>query len=316
MLSSPNSQFRPVYEDYFADPFVWKCDELYYAVGTGADEAEGRTAGKVFPLLRSPDLLSWECVGGALIRPEPGLGNTFWAPAVASHGGTFYLYYSVGHEDRHHQLRVARSSQPQGPYEDLGRPLLDPERTPFAIDPHPFQDDDGAWYLFFARDFLDHSDEARAGTALIVCRMRSMTELEGSEEVVLRARSGWQRFQRGRHMYGRTWDWHTLEGPCAVKHAGRYYCFYSGGCWENETYGVDYGLADQAMGPYSDLGNESGPRVLRTVPNRLIGPGHNSLIVGPDGNDYLVFHAWDTNRRKRQMHIRKLDWTRHGPRCG
>jgi len=44
-------------------------------------------------------------------------------------------------------------------------------------------------------------------------------------------------------MYGRVWDWHTLEGPFVRKHDGRYYCFYSGGRWETESYGVDYGVA-------------------------------------------------------------------------
>ena len=32
-----------------------------------------------------------------------------------------------------------------------------------------------------------------------------------------------------RLMYGRVHDWHTIEGPCVTKHAGKYYCFFSGG---------------------------------------------------------------------------------------
>src|SRR2546427_6517816 len=58
--------------------------------------------------------------------PEPALGNHFWAPAVAEAEGKFFLYYSVGHEDKGHQLRVALSEMPQGPYKDVGKPLLDP----------------------------------------------------------------------------------------------------------------------------------------------------------------------------------------------
>ena len=41
-----------------------------------------------------------------------------------------------------------------------------PPECPFAIDPHPFQDADGRWYLFYATDFLDTEGGARAGTAL------------------------------------------------------------------------------------------------------------------------------------------------------
>src|SRR5204863_3051634 len=159
---------------------------------------------------------------------DPALGPDFWAPEVAWAGGRCYLYYSVGQDDKDHQLRVAVSDSPQGPYRDTGKPLIDPQVCPFAIDPHPFQDDDGQWYLFYARDFLDCADGYRAGTGLMVAPMKSMSELENEGEMVLRARSDWQRFQSNRPLYGRTWDWHTLEGPCPQKNDGRYYCFYSG----------------------------------------------------------------------------------------
>src|SRR5690348_14407145 len=206
----------PVYHDYFADPFVWQHGDSYYAVGTGAGEAAGQTLGQVFPLLQSSDLRHWRCLGGALRPPDPRLGDTFWAPAVAYSEGSFYLYYSVGHADRGHHLRVACSSSPQGPYEDAGRPLLASESAPFAIDPHPFQDKDRRWYLFFARDFLDSSAKVRAGTALVVHPLNSMTQLEPAGQVVLRARFDWQRFRADRLMYGAVRDWHTLEGPCLV----------------------------------------------------------------------------------------------------
>jgi beta-xylosidase len=278
-------------------------------------EANGQTLGKVFPLLRSDDFYHWQPAGSALIRPDPALGEHFWAPAVAYANGRFYLYYSVGHGDLNHQLRVAASDAPLGPYHDLDHALIEPAACNFAIDPHPFQDDDGRWYLFYARDFLEPSPQARPGTGLAVAPMRSMTELESEGVPVLRARSDWQRFQANRPRYGRVWDWHTLEGPCPCTHKGRYYCFYSGGRWENETYGVDYAVADRVLGPYSDAGNEAGPRVLRTVPARLIGPGHNSLVTGPDGQtEYLVYHAWDNEMKARRVFIDKLVWTKAGPR--
>lgn len=316
-LTAPeNAEPCPVYDGYFADPFVWQHEGVYYAIGTGAGEAAGSTSGNIFPILRSENFVDWRPTGDALIPPDPRLGDTFWAPEVAYEDGAFYLYYSVGHGDRCHQLRVARSAAPQGPYVDLGTPLLDATKVPFAIDPHPFRDADGQRYLFYACDFLDCSHGTRAGTALSVCRMISMKELNPSARVVLRARSDWQRFQNPRSMYGSIWDWHTLEGPCVVRHDNRYYCFYSGGRWENETYGVDYGVSNNVLGPYSDAGNESGPRVLRTRPGKWIGPGHNSWVVGPDGNEYLVFHAWNAEMTLRRMFIARLDWTLKGPRVG
>lgn len=271
--------------------------------------------GKAFTVLQSADFYDWQFAANALLRPDPALGNNFWAPEVAYHDGRFYLYYSVGHGDKDHQLRVAESESPQGPYRDMGVALVDPETCPFAIDPHPFQDEDGLWSLFYARDFLETTG-GRAGTALVVARLERMNQLVGDGITVLRARSDWQRFQKDRTMYGRVWDWHTLEGPCVRKHNGHYYCFYSAGRWETESYGVDYGMSENVLGPYSDFGNEAGPRVLRTVPGHVIGPGHNSIIVGPDGEtEFIVYHAWNREMTMRRMCIDRLFWTHDGPRC-
>src|SRR5438876_5724993 len=128
---------NPVYGSYFADPFVWKFEDTYYAIGTGALEASGQVIGKIFPVLHSNDFFQWQPASSALLRPEPELGNNFWAPEIAYAEGRFYLYYSVGHGDKNHQLRVAASDTPQGPYRDLGKTLIDPSSCPFAIDPHP-----------------------------------------------------------------------------------------------------------------------------------------------------------------------------------
>src|ERR1041384_3853103 len=103
---------NPVYGTYFADPFVWKSGDTYYAIGTGELEATGRTVGKIFPLLHSTDFLQWHFASNALLRPDPALGTHFWAPEVASRDGKFFLYYSVGHEDKNHQLRVAVHASP------------------------------------------------------------------------------------------------------------------------------------------------------------------------------------------------------------
>lgn len=311
---------NPVYSEYFADPFVWQYEGSYYAIGTGPAEATGQVEQvhqqRVFPLLRSPDLVNWQFMGNALIRTDPALGDNFWAPEVAYCDGAFYLYYSVGHGDKNHQLRVAISSNPLGPYQDVGEPLIDPTTCAFAIDPSPFQDDDGQWYLFYAQDFLDTKHGVRAGTALVVDRLLSMTKLAGKASVVLRARHDWQRFLADRPMYGSSYDWHTLEGPCVRKHNHRYYCFYSGGRWETENYGVDYGVADRVIGSYSDAGNEFGPRVLRSHPGYVLGPGHNSIVTSPNGqSEFVVYHAWDTEMRARRMCIDPLIWTTEGPRC-
>jgi beta-xylosidase len=314
-MQSAVEKREPMFDEYFADPFVWRHGDEYFAIGTGEREASGHPSEMIFPLLRSNDLREWERSGRALLRPDHSLGIHFWAPEVAFADGKFWLYYSVGFGDKQHQLRVASSDTPLGPYQDRDRALIDLSCCPFAIDAHPFRDDDGQWYLFYARDFLDTDQGMRPGTALKVARMKSMTELEDEGVVVLRARHDWQRFEANRLMYGARYDWHTLEGPFVRKHDGRYYCFYSAGRWENETYGVDYAVADHVLGPYSSEANETGPRVLRTMSGELIGPGHNSIVSAPNGDDFIVYHAWDAQMTARRMFIDRLAWTSEGPRC-
>lgn len=296
---------NPVYPGYFADPFVLRHGEDYYAYGTSGRPHE---VGRVFEVLHSRDLVHWHSLGGALEPLPSAEARDYWAPEVAHHAGQFYLYYSVGVGDRGHQLRVAVADQPAGPFRDAGG-VLTPE-DPFAIDAHPFQDVDGTWYLYYACDFLDGE---RVGTALAVARLEGMTRLAGPSRTVLRASQDWQLYRRGREMYGAVYDWYTLEGPFVVRRAGRYFCFYSGGAWEEPSYGVSYAVADHPFGPWTEPpGN--GPALLRTVPGHVLGPGHNSVVTGPDGRDYLVYHAWDPQKTARRMCLDVIHWTPAGPR--
>jgi beta-xylosidase len=262
--------------------------------------------GRVFELLVSPDLVSWRSVGGALEPLPAEAGTDYWAPEVVHHEGRWYLYYSVGHGDAGHHLRVAVADDPLGPYVDQGVDLTPDER--FAIDPHPFRDEDGTWYLYFARDVLE---PPRVGTMLAVDVLEGMTRLRGDARTILTPSDDWQLFLRDRSMYGEVYDWHTLEGPTVLRHDGRYYCLYSGGSWKEPTYGVAYATADHPLGPWTEPAG--GGRLLQTVPERVIGPGHNSVVRGGAGTDVVVYHAWDPQLTRRRMCIDPLTWTPAGP---
>jgi beta-xylosidase len=295
---------NPVHPGYFADPFVVPTDDGYVAVGTGRFVGD-----RVFEVLRSTDLVHWEHAGGALQPLSPALtaelGDDYWAPEVAHAEGRWWMYYSVGRGDTGHHLRVAVADDPVGPYVDCGVDLSPDER--FAIDPHPFRGDDGTWYLFHARDVLDGP---RVGTMLAVDVLTSMTSLAGQPREVLRASADWQIFRRQRPMYGQVHDWHTLEGPFVVRHDGRYVLFYSGGNWEEPTYGVSYAVADSPLGPWTEPSDEP---LLRTVPGHVVGPGHNSVVTTPSGLDVMIYHAWDPDGTARRMCLDPLRWTPSGP---
>jgi beta-xylosidase len=292
---------NPVYSGYFADPFVLATGGGFVAYGTGS-----LVGGRAFEVLRSDDLVTWRSLGGALEPLPPAAGTDYWAPEVAERDGAWWMYYSVGAGDRGHHLRVAVADRPEGPFRDQGADLTPDER--FAIDPSPFRDDDGTWYLFFARDDLDGD---RVGTMLAVDVLDGMTRLRGEPRTILRPSDDWQIFRRDREMYGARYDWHTLEGPFVRRHGGRYWCLYSGGSWEGPTYGLACAVADHPLGPWRDV--PGGP-LLRTVPGRVVGPGHACVVAGPAGQDVLVYHAWDAGRTARRMCLDPVLWTDDGPR--
>ncbi len=306
---------NPVWPGYFADPFVLRWRGEYFAYGTAETlERDATGATRAFKILRSPDLVQWTEAGAALSLTKDQSTRAYWAPEVAEMDDRFYLYYSSAPAgaDEQHRLRVAVAGHPTGPFEDHG-PVL-PESVGFCIDAHPFRDPrDGRWYLFFARDYF----EERTGTGLAVVPL-SADMLRAAEDPrpMLRANADWQIYARDRTLYGRTWSaWHTVEGPFVVEHKGRYYCFYSGGNWQTHDYGVSYAVADHPLGPWTHA-PETGPVVLRQLPGKVVGPGHNSYALGPDGETpFLVYHAWDVAGTARRMCIDRLVWTDAGPRC-
>lgn len=310
----PDLNYRnPVYGHYMADPFVLKVGRDYYAYGTGGHVNNGRQAdGRFYPVLHSTDLVHWTPRGGALTPIDDSAH--YWAPEVAHHGGTFYMYYSLGQETGWgHQIRVATSATPTGPFKDAGVVLLPQE--PFNIDPHPFRDPrDGRWYLYFAKDYL--SEPVGTGAAVVPLH-HSMLKTDGPITDVIRAQGDWQIFERDRLWYGRTWPkWHTVEGPFVIARGGKYYCFYSGGCWHKPNYGVGVGVADNPLGSFVDDADRDGPAVLSGIEGAVRGPGHASFVLGPDDATwFIVYHAWDAEWTTRRMCIDPITWDGPTPRC-
>ena len=315
LQSAARTYTNPVYASDVPDPSVKKFGKFYYVFGTTGNQrlADGR----IFSLLRSSDLVHWESLGGALVAPSDNPNFQYWAPEITEDHGRYYLYYAQGDTaPEHFVLRVGVSDQPQGPYTDSGTILQDCETNRFTIDPYPFRDDDGQWYLFYACNFPFESSSLHAGTGIAVDRLVDMSRLGCDRHVVVRAAYDWTLFESNRWMevYHQKFDWHTIEAPCVVKHAGKYYCFYSGANWQTSRYGVDYVVAEHPLGPYRGAGDHA--RVLHGVPGEVRGPGGATIVTGRDGKtQYMVYHAWNRQMTQRQLCVDKLDWTPEGPRA-
>ena len=287
---------NPVFAHNFPDPFVLKyCGEYWaYCTGYWSD-------GRVFGILRSRDLVNWQEVGGAML-PLPGDYPCYWAPEVTYDNGRFYLYYSAGDEATMH-IRVATSDHPAGPFVDQGTRLT---HEPFAIDAHVFVAADGRRFLFYAADFLTHE---RIGTGTVIDRLLDPFTTAGQPRPVTRALYDWHIYDPQRAEKGGV-CWHTLEGPFVLEHKGIIYQMISGGNWQNPSYGVTYATTRDidTPGEWGQLcDGERVLPILRTIPNRVIGPGHNSVVRGPDNRQlYCVYHRWGSDGR--QLAIDPLEW--------
>ncbi len=288
---------NPVYTHDFPDPYVFKFRGEYWAYCTGL-----RPDGRAFGVMHSRDLVHWRELPGAL-TPLAGNHPCYWAPEVVYRNGRCLMYYSVGNEKLMH-IRVATAAHPAGPFEDSGHELTHAE---FAIDPHVYVADDGTRWLFYATDFLTYT---HIGTGTVRDRLLDDFTLAGEPRPITRARYDWQVYDPQRAEKGGV-RWHTVEGPFVLKHKGRLYQMFSGGNWQNVTYGVSYALSDTIERADEWEQVADGERVLpilRTIPGEVIGPGHNSVVRGPDNRQlFCVYHRW-LEGEGRVLAIDRLDW--------
>lgn len=313
-MAEPERSFHnPFWPHSFADPFVLKTRGRYYAYGT--EDAEHPEPGsEVFPILASPDLVHWRACGRAM--PALGVGYfRYWAPEVVEHNGRYLLYYAVHTEPFRAAIRVAAADRPEGPFLDTGHDLTG-ALFDWAIDPHVFRDDDGRWYLFYTVEYTE-ADGELVGSGNVVDRLRDPFTAEGRPGRVTRPGHPWQLFEAGRAEKAGM-DWYCVEGPSVLKHRGRYFQLYSGGCYYGDNYAVSYAVSSQPLEP-CDLRDDAwqdqsrgGERLLmRGEHGAAISPGHNSVVLAPNNVDlYIVYHAWPGDMRARLPYLDRLYW--HG----
>ncbi len=278
---------NPVFPKSFPDPFVLKFRGEYFAYCT-----DFWSDGRVFGVLHSRDLVHWSELGGAMPPLETN-PPYYWAPEVVYANGKFYLYYSVGNEINM-EIRVATSKRPGGGFVDAGVKLTSEQ---FAIDAHVFTDTDGQKYLFYATDFLKHS---HIGTGTVVDKMLDYFTLEGNPRPVTRAKYDWQVYDPNRKEKGGV-RWHTVEGAFVLKRKGKYFEMFSGGNWQNISYGVSFAVTDDINSAEEWTQFSDGEKVLpilRTLPDLVIGPGHNSVVRGRNNRElFCIYHCWTENGR-------------------
>ena len=282
---------NPVFDHDFPDPAIIRApDGSYYAYATQTLRDGHWTNIQV---ARSDDLVNWNYLGDALPeKPDWALETQdFWAPSVIFDGSTYFMYYSATPDVCHrheagHALAVATATSPEGPFIDMGMPLLLGAGFEY-IDPMAFDDPaTGKHLLYWGSGFQPIKVQELAPDRLSFAPDSSPIDL-----IWPNGRDG--PFPR------------LVEAAWVIRHEDFYYLFYSGDncCGPDAEYGVMVARSESATGPFETLENARGvPHSLMLFKNdRWIAPGHNCIVVDEAGETWIVYHAVDVDKpRQRQ----------------
>lgn len=260
-----------------------------------------------------PDFPSWTGLQTPLSWNN-GANTDVWAPDVMLANGTYYQYYSIpvapdpasgcavstcqGGEAI---IGLATSTSPSGPWTDKGwitrswsntsTPITGfgflNTTTDNAIDPAPFIDAQGNWWLVYGSWF--------DGTHMIQLDPMSGLPLTANTTI-----------------YNIAHRWFGEEGPFIYPHVvnGTQYYYYfapiNACCSATSPYRIIYGRSTSPTGPYYDRGGlplydangGGGGTILLSAHGKYVGPGGQSVFtdVGPTGLESLptlVYHYYD-----------------------
>ena len=305
----PTASLEPAIDSDFPDPAVLRTRDGSYFVYATQGEQQGKMQN--IQAARSIDLRGWKRIGDVLpVKPKwASRTQDFWAPHVSEHDGRFYLYYSakpdaaLSDERQGLCLAVATSSRPEGPFTDVGRPLLCGEGF-VNIDPMAFDDTKtGKRLLFWGSGFKPIKVQELAADRISFA--------PGSEARDLIAPVPDDRPDNYRRL---------VEGAWVTQRGGWYYLFYSGDncCGAKAHYATLVARSRSATGPFETL-----PGLVHAAKGNWLAPGHNSVVVDERGQYWSLYHAVDRRNSRgtpkadinsrRVMLVEPLVWKNGAP---
>jgi len=201
------------------------------------------------------------------------------APHVFKYNGAFYL---SGND-----APLYRAAKILGPYELLG-PWINENGEPWTItfngrtaagafDVDIFIDDDNKPYLYFP-------GRSTAGIYVAPLDPKNLNHLTAAPKHLFGFDSShvWERWGEKNEYTGIAW----IEGPWMFKRNGTYYIEYSASGTQWLSYASGIYSAKSPLGPFT-----YSPRnpLLRKTTGVVTGPGHGSVVQGPDGNWWVFY---------------------------
>ncbi|MCU4677203.1 family 43 glycosylhydrolase [Catenovulum sp. 2E275] len=259
---------NPIVEGYYADPEIIysERDNKYYLYPT-SDGFHG-WSGTYFETFSSPDLVNWTKEGKILdLKTDVSWADrNAWAPTGIEkkiNGEYQYFYYFTAAQ----KIGVAVADNPQGPFVDSGKPLIDfrPDGVGGGqeIDPDVFTDPvSGKSYLYWGNGYL------------AVAELNDdMVSIDKSTVKVMTPDST---FREGVEVFFRN---------------GKYYFMWSEDDTRSPNYRVRYATADSPTGPLNI--SENNLVIEKDLAQEILGTGHNS-VINKQGTDewFIVYHRF------------------------
>lgn len=269
ILSGQNTSIanyrNPVIPGDIPDPTVIRVGEMYYAAGTTSDFAPN------YPIYESVDLVNWKQIGSIFIEQPMWTSDSFWAPELCYHDGTFYVYYTAKRKgDRVSCIGVATTKDLRKGFTDQG---IIVEWGNEAIDAFVFQDEDNKRYISWKAYGLN---EERPIEILA-------SELSADGLSLVGEHFSLTRFDQG-------WKGSGDEGQCMVKHGEYYYMLYSiGGCCDNRC---DYRVM-VSRSKSLKTGWEQFPNPILQGNDIWKCTGHGTLVTTPDNRYFYLYHSYN-----------------------
>ena len=234
------------------------------------------------------------------VKDVPWAERQMWAPDAAEKDGKYYLYFPAKRPDGIFQIGVAVGDRPEGPFVAEPSPIS----GSYSIDPAVFQDDDGAYYLYFGgiwggqlqkyrnNHYSPNNEEPAPEFPALGPIMARLTDdllqfAEAPRELLILD-------ENGAPLLAGDNDRRFFEAAWLHKYQGTYYFSYSTG----DTHFLCYATGDNPYGPFTYRGRILSPVVGWTT--------HHSICAF-EGKWYLFYH--DSSLSEGVTHLRSVKMT-------